>query len=109
MKNLFKFVFVALFLCFMALLTSCEYGGTIIVKNNYSTDKDVTVYSDFSLSSFIFTYEDMYGPKTIVAGSSDVFNVKSNTTYGIVWYVDGVSKYQTVEVSNGDTVEVRIP
>jgi hypothetical protein len=93
----------------MILLTSCEVGGTIIVKNNYSTDKNVTVYSDFSsLSDPLFTYEDEYGPKTIFAHSSENFNVKNNTTYGIVWY-DGGSKYKTVHVSNGDTVEVSIP
>ena len=109
MKNLLKFVFVALSLCFMCFLTSCEVGGTIIVKNNYSTDKNVTVYSDFtSVSDLLFTFEDKYGPKTIFARSSEFFNVKSNTTYGIVWY-DGGDNYKTVKVSSGDTVEVSIP
>jgi hypothetical protein len=109
MKNLLKFVFVALSLCFMFLLTSCEFGGTIVVKNNYSTDKDVTVYSGFtSVSGPLFKFENEYGPKTIFAHSSENFNVESNTTYGIVWY-DGGDKYKTVKVSNGDTVEVSIP
>ena len=110
MKNLSKFVFVALSLCFISFLTSCgKYGGTIIVKNNYSTDKTVTVYSNFSSNGTIFSYKDEYGPKTIVADSSDVFDVKSNTDYGIVWNDGGIDKYKTVEISNGDTIEVNIP
>ena len=109
MRNILKFIFVALFLCFVSLLTSCESGGTIVVKNNYSTDKNVTVYSDFtSVSGPLFTFEDKYGPKTIFAHSSEIFNVKSNTTYGIIWY-DGGDKYKTIKVSSGDTVEVSIP
>ena len=112
MDNLPKFVFVALSLCFISFLTSCgEYGGTIIVKNNYSTTKTVSLYSNFYPTAIdtIFSYKDKYGPKTIVAGSSDVFDVEGNIRYGIIWSDDGVDKYKVVKVSHGDTVEVNIP
>jgi len=90
--------------------TSCgEYGGTIIVNNNYSEDKIVNVYSAFSVSGIMFSYEDKYGPQTIITDSSGTFNVKSNTTYGIIWNHDKVDKFKTVKVSNGETVEVNIP
>lgn len=110
MKKFYKFAFVILALIFMSSLISCfEIGGTIIVKNNYSNDKEVTVYSDFSPSSFIFTYKDKYGPITIIAGSTDCFNVNSDSTYGIIWRDGSVNKYKKIEVSNGNTVEVTIP
>jgi hypothetical protein len=51
MKNLLKFTFVtlALDLCFACFLTSCgEQGGTIVVKNNFSFEQNVKVYSGYS-------------------------------------------------------------
>jgi len=110
MKNIFKFVLVILTVCFTVFLNSCgECGGTIIVKNNYSEDKIVTVYSKFSVYGIMFSYEDKYGPKNITAGSTASFSVDSNTKYGIVWNHNTVDEYTTVEVSNGETVEVNIP
>jgi len=110
MKNIFKFTFVILTICFIAFLFSCgEYGGTIIVKNNYSEDKIVTVYSEFSVSGNIFTYKDKYGPQNIIAGGTETFNVKSNPKYGIIWNYDEIDNFKTVELSNGETVEVNIP
>jgi len=110
MKNIFKFVFVILAICFIASLISCgEHGGIIIVKNNYSEDKTVTVYSEFLLSGLSFTYKDKYGPQVIVAGGTGIFSVKDNTEYGIIWKHKGYDNHKTVEVSNGETIEVKIP
>jgi hypothetical protein len=110
MKYLLTFVFITLTLCFICILISCgEYGGTIVVKNNYPEDKTVTVYSDVTFSGPIFTYKDKYGPKNIITGSTGNFSVDSNTHYGIIWSHDGVDKYEVVEVSNGATIKVNIP
>jgi hypothetical protein len=109
MKNLLKFI--ALALCLLPFITSCgESGGTIIVKNTYDTDEIVTVYSDFSHEwGDVFSYNEKYGPKTIIAGSSENFDVDGNTEYGIVWEGVYEDKYRTVSVSDGNTVEVTIP
>jgi hypothetical protein len=110
MKNIIKFVFVILAFCFIAFLISCvEKGGTIIINNNYSEDKMVTVYSDFSLSLSMFFYKDKYGPQNIVAGGTGNFSVKSDALYGIIWKGDKYDEVITVKVSNGETVEVKIP
>jgi hypothetical protein len=96
----------------MASLFSCgEMGGTIIVKNNYSEDVSVTIYSDFTKPSSlgIFQYKNKYGPKTITAGSTDIFNVGTNADYGIVWRVGGYDRYTTRQVANGEVVEITIP
>ncbi|MDR3130458.1 MAG: hypothetical protein LBU18_02835 [Treponema sp.] len=111
MKSVLKFVFAALVLFCVSFLTACgEYGGTIIVKNNLEEEVEVTVYSDFLSYGLSFSYNGIkYGPETIAAGSSADFSVKENFRYGIVWKRLGVDNYKTVDVSNGDTVEVSIP
>jgi len=110
MKDIFKFVFVILTVCFIAFLFSCkEHGGTIIVKNNYSEDKIVTVYSEFSASGIVFSYKDKYEPQNITAGGTNSFSVESNAKYGIVWNHNKIDEFKTVEVSDGETFEVNIP
>ena len=110
MKILFKIFVPISILCLMVFFMSCdEYGGTIIIKNNYNEDKTVTVYSDFSVSYIIFSYKDAYGPIKITAGSTGNINVKTNTNYGVMWRDAGIDKYKTVKISNGETVEINIP
>jgi len=114
MKNLFKLVIIAFFSCFMAFFISCsESGGTIIIKNNYSEEKTVTVYSDFSITnlsvSSMISYKDKYGPNNISADSTGTIIVKNNTHYGIVWHNGDVDAYKSVDVANGEIVEVIIP
>jgi len=104
-----KLLFILGVACIVFLVSCDEYGGTIIVKNNYSEDKTVTVYSDFSPSVIIFTYKDIYGPKNIIAGGTANFSVKSNTHYGVVWNHNKIDNYKIVEVSKGGTVEINIP
>jgi hypothetical protein len=109
MKHSGKFVFMVLALCFA--VTSCgEKGGTLIVKNNYTDDKSVAVYSGYSLNGpTLFYYDDKYGPKTIAVGGSASFDVTSDAKYTIVWYASGKDQTKTVQVSGGDTVEADIP
>jgi hypothetical protein len=110
MKNSGKFgVALVLALCFA--VTSCgEKGGTLIVKNNYTDDKSVAVYSDFSLNGpTLFNYKDQYGPKTIAKGGSVSFDVTSDAKYTIVWYANGKDWVKGVQVSGGETVEAVIP
>jgi len=115
MKNMVKVFIAAIILCIVPLFISCgERGGKIVVNNNYSENKSVTVYSDFSIKYKVlniteFSYKDKYGPAMITDGSCGDFNVNSNTTYGIIWRDGRVDKYKTVEVVNGETVYVDIP
>jgi len=114
MKNIKKLAFIAFFICFGVLFISCsEQGGTIIIKNNYSEEKSVTIYSDFSISNLdtnsIISYKDKYTLDKLNPGGFDTINVKSNSHYGIVWHNGDVDAYKTVDVSNNETVEVIIP
>jgi len=111
-KNYVKILAVAAILIFSSLLfIACgEFGGTIIVNNNYDVSKSVTVYSDFSQSGFLFYYRDRYGPITIEPNSSGTFNVSSNSTYGIIWrHQTNVDRVKTVDISGGEIVEINIP
>ena len=109
MKNIIKFVFIILALCFIVFLISCcEAGGTIIIKNNYSEDKMVIIY-EYSLIGVTFNYKDKYGPQNIVAGCTGSFSVKSNAVYGIIWTHNKIDYVKTAEVSYGETVEKEIP
>jgi hypothetical protein len=48
MKNVLKWVIIALVLCLMASSSSCSRnGGIIVVRNNYSRGKETSIYSDF--------------------------------------------------------------
>jgi len=122
MKNLLKFAFTVLAILFSVSLFSCgkedeaivEGGGIIFVKNNYSEDKTVTVYSDFSIEHMTslyatIKYKDRYGPQSIPADSTVAFIVNSDAHYGIVWRHDGKDSYTTVNASNNEAVDVRIP
>jgi len=114
MKNGHKLLFIIIFV-FLFFLNSCdEYGGTIVISNNYSENITTTVYSEFTIMSntifgLVFSYKDKYGPKNITAKSSEKFNVDTNSRYGIVWKHNGNDKYKTVNVEKGQTVEVNIP
>jgi outer membrane lipoprotein-sorting protein len=99
-------------ICLVGFLFSCnEYGGTIIVENNYDVQKYVTVLSDVS-GNFVITYKDKYGPKIVFANEVISFDVKSNTDYTIFWgdttQLSSDNK-RNVDVSNGNTVTVKIP
>jgi hypothetical protein len=99
---------------FIILLASCgETGGTIVVKNNFETLKEVAVFSDVSFSLFWFEYKDMYGPEIIPAGETREFNVTSNTTYHVFWRYFGEEWERNdctiTNVSKGETVFVDIP
>jgi len=100
MKIISKFLIFTVLMCAIFLFTTCnELGGTIIIKNNYTSDKTVTVYKDFSPSFSIFTYTEKYGPKNINTGGTVKFNVNRNAIYGIVWRDDSIDKYKSVYVS----------
>jgi hypothetical protein len=112
MKNVLKWAFAVLALCLIASLSSCgRIGGTIIVKNNYSRDKEITIYSDFKEPNGfgLFQFRFKYGLKTINAGSTGTFNVNTNTKYGIVWHGTVTDEYKIVEISNGKVVKISIP
>jgi len=110
MKNILKIFVAILFIGLTVFLTSCgEYGGTIIVTNNYSEDVEVAVYTKFVSHVFVFSYEDKYGPKNIAAGGTGSFNVKSNTEYTVFWRYGRYDSYKTIDVANGETVRVDIP
>jgi hypothetical protein len=111
MNNLLKLGIIALSLCLLTSLSSCSKGGTIIIKNNYSNDKEVTIYSDFKEPDNFgsFNYRDKYGLKNINIGSTCTFNVNTNATYGIVWRGTDYDYHKTVEVSNGEVVKISIP
>ena len=109
MKKLLITSVIISVLCFCIFFTSCEFGGTIVVKNNYSEDISVTAYSEFKDNGFLFEYRESYGPINIISHSTGSFDVNSDTKYGIVWSNGKIKDYKTVHVSNGETIYVDIP
>ena len=110
MKTAIKVIVMTIIFCIVLYFISCsEHGGTIIITNNFSNEKTVTVYSEFSIfGGFLFRYKDEYGPKDIASGDSVSFNVSSNSSYSIVWGNDKYT-YKTIDVAGGETVQVNIP
>ena len=117
MKARHIFVISAFIFFSAAIFTSCgEYGGTIIVNNNYSSEIKVTIYTEFGIISqgdayvpTFFSYKYKYGPETIEAGNNEFFAVSRNTSYTITWSDASNFRHKTIEVANGNIVEVNIP
>jgi hypothetical protein len=109
MKILIKKLILVLILCLIFIHVSCgEFGGTIIIKNNYSEEKTVRVYSEYS-GGIVFSYKKMYGPIVIAPGNTGKLNVDTNSRYGIIWRPSNVNSEKVINVSNGETVEINIP
>jgi len=110
MKTAIKVIVMTTILCIGLCFISCfEHGGTIIVTNDFSNEKTVTVYSEFSIvGGILFSYKEKFSTKDIAPGESAEFIVSSNTEYGIVWGNDRYS-YKIIEVSGGENVQVNIP
>jgi hypothetical protein len=105
------FLLIALVGCVVFTFFSCTVnaGGTIIVNNNSQEEIGVSVYSNYSESGILFSYDEHCGYKKISPGSSASWDVGSNTNYGIEVQRTGKNDYITErEVSGGDVVEVDI-
>jgi hypothetical protein len=100
------------------LLTSCgPQGGTIVVTNNFSGAKEVKIYSGKISGALILDGKE-WGKAIIPAGETKSFNVDENKNYHVQYYSDyygtgfiqqSDSKYKTIHVSKGDTVNISIP
>ena len=109
MKKAIKLIVMTTIFCIVLCFISCEeYGGTIIVTNNFSNEKTVKVYTEYHNDGWLIRYKEIYGTKDIAPGDSASFNVGYNLSYDIVWD-NGKYTYKTIEVSGGKTVQIDIP
>jgi hypothetical protein len=110
-------VLIALVLVFgfTVPLSSCGIrGGTIIVENNSDRSESVDLVKGRRSGNTITDVKEK-GSATIPPGASKKFHVNEDGSYHVMYYAYRGSSWgyqltaESVSVSGGDTVTVRIP